>query len=468
MLYSQEDDNLSLTKFESMLKTNDILFFDSNEFENIIHHYLDHGKIALAKRAIKLGLEQHPSSINLRLFKVEILVVEQKYEEAHHILEFLHQLEPQNEEIYIQKANVLSRQDKHLEAIKILLRAIDMSTALEADSDLFALVGMEYLFLDEHEKALVYFKKCLEYDTSDYSALHNVMYCYDFLEMHDEAISYLNDFLDHHPYCELAWHELGKQYMSKNEFKKANAAFEFAIFSDDTFIGAYIEKGKVLEKLKKYEEAIENYKVTLALDDPTSFALLRIGKCYIKLGEDQLAIQFLKKTINEDPLLDKGWLAITKFYLNRKNYQKALYYINKALNIDIDNVKYWKLYAIINKRLNFFEEAERGFKRTLELGNYELNTWLERGDILTTLGEYEAAIFNLLQALEFYPDNAEINFRLAGLHFNLNEIDKGRFHLNNAMRSQPEFSFILNELFPNLESHAVVRRIISKSENTSN
>ena len=70
MNYSHEDENYPLTRFESMLKTNDILFFDSNEFENIIHHYLENGKIALAKRAIKLGLEQHPTSINLRLFQV--------------------------------------------------------------------------------------------------------------------------------------------------------------------------------------------------------------------------------------------------------------------------------------------------------------------------------------------------------------------------------------------------------------
>ncbi len=39
-----------------MLKTNNVLFFDSEEFENIIHHYLEKGKIALAKKAIKLGL----------------------------------------------------------------------------------------------------------------------------------------------------------------------------------------------------------------------------------------------------------------------------------------------------------------------------------------------------------------------------------------------------------------------------
>ena len=468
MNFSHNDENFSLTRFESMLKTNDILFFDSSEFENIIHHYLEIGKIALAKRAIKLGLEQHPTSINLRLFQVEILVIENKFPEANDILEKLHVLEPTNEEIFIQKANVLSKQDEHGKAIDTLLIAISMSSTPDDDADLYALVGMEYLFLDQFDNAIIYFQKCLATDTSDYSALHNIVYCFDFLNKNTEAIEYLNTFLESNPYCEVAWHQLGRQYYAIKDYAKANTAFDFAIISDDTFVGAYIEKGKVLEKLKQYNEAIENYKITLALEDPTSFALLRIGLCYDKLGNQELAIQFFKKTVHEDPLLDKGWIAITKFYMKRLNYQKALYYINKAVNIDGDNALYWKLYAKVNQRLNFLEESERGYKRTLELGNYELETWLERGDILIALGEYEASIFNLIQATEFYPENAEIEYRLGGLHFTMHQAEEGRFHLKNAVRLNIDYSFIISELFPKLIEKPMVKAIISDSKKTSN
>ena len=90
MEFSHNDNNnLPLTKFESMLKTNHVLFFDSEEFENIIHHYLNQGKIALAKRAIKFGLDQHPTSINLRLFKVEVYVFEDKLKEAKFLAQLL-------------------------------------------------------------------------------------------------------------------------------------------------------------------------------------------------------------------------------------------------------------------------------------------------------------------------------------------------------------------------------------------
>lgn len=461
MEFSQEDNNnLPLTKFESMLKTNHVFFFDSEEFENIIHHYLNQGKIALAKKAIKLGLDQHPTAINLKLFKVEVYVFEDKLLEADTLLNELYSLDPMNEEIYIQKANIFSKKDNHIKAIEVLKKALELT---DDAVDLYSLIGMEYLFLDEYEEAKAYFMKCLEEDLEDYSALYNIIYCFEFLNQNEDAISYLNIFLDKNPYSEVAWHQLGKQYMALKKYKKALAAFDFAIISDDSFVGAYLERGKVLERLKRYEEAIENYTITLKLEDPTSFALLRIGSCYEKLKNHELAVQYYYKTVHEDPLLDKGWIAITKFYNKQKNYQKALYYINKAINIDSENVAYWKLYSQINQRLNFIEEAERGFKKTLDLGNYELSTWLSRGDLLIQLGEPEAAIYNFEQAMEFYPENAELEYRLAGLYFKLNENDKGKFHLKNGLKFNQEFSFIIDELFPDVSNRIVVKNIIKQT-----
>jgi len=296
----------------------------------------------------------------------------------------------------------------------------------------------------------------------NYSALYNIIYCFDFLEQHEEAIEYLNMFLDKNPYCEVAWHQVGKQYYDMKDYEKALAAFDFAIISDEYFIGAYLEKGKVLEKLKRYNEAIENYRITLELDDPTSFALLRIGKCFEKLGSDDLAIQHFSKTVHEDPLLDKGWIAITDFYMRKRNYQKALYYTNKAISIDGENVLYWKRYAKINNRLSFFEEAERGYRKALELGNYELETWLNRSSILRFLGEPDAAIQNLYQALEFYPDNAEIQFQLAGMFYERQEIEKGEIHLRRGLEVDFEYHIVLEELFDKVYGLSVIQNIIAE------
>ncbi len=453
--------NYSLDKFESMLKTNHVLFFDSNEFENIIHHYLDNGKIALAKKAIKLGLEQHPTSVNLKLFQVEVLSFENKIDLAEEILDALYELESHNEEVFIQKANLLSKRDEHEKAIKVLKSALDFSRDEEIIADLYSLIGMEYLFLDKFSKAKEFFILCLERDSNDYSALYNVMYCFDFLNETEEAIDFLNVYLNNKPYCEVAWHQLGKQYMVLKEYQKAIAAYDFAIISDDRFVGAYVEKGKVLEKLKRYNEAIELYQLSMQLEDPSSFSLLRIGYCYEKLEDYDAAIQYYDRAVHEDPLLDKGWIAITEFYTSQRNYNKALYHIKKAINIDEENVTYWKHYAYINHRLNFLEEAAHGFKQTLLLGNYELDTWIAFSDVLIKLGEFKDAIFNLNQATEFYPENPEIFYRLAGLYYKTFDTLKGQYYLKNALLIEQEYTIILDELFPEILKRESVKNIIN-------
>ena len=463
-LSPNEHNNFSLSRFESMLKTNDVYFFDSEEFEEIIQHYLENGKVALAKKATKMGLEQHPTSTNLKLFQVEMYIFENELQRAEEILDELYILEKSNEEIYIQKANVYSRRDEHKKAITLLEKALEITMDV---TDVLSLLGMEYLFMEDFENAKYYFIKCLEQDEQDYSALYNIIYCFDYLEQHEAAIDYLNEFLNKSPYCEVAWHQVGKQYYILEEYEKALAAFDFAIISDDRFIGAYLEKGKVLERLKQYDRAIESYSITLGLDEPTSFALLRIGKCYEKLENHELALQFYTKCVEEDTLLDKGWIAITDFYFRKKNYQKALYYIEKAINIDTENVLYWKRYAKINKRLSLFEEAEHGFRRSIELGNYEMETWLSRCDILIELGEYDAAINNLLQAAEFYPENAEIEYRLAGLYYKLLEDNKAEFHLKNALDLDHEFSMIIEELFPKIYRKKRVQQLINNHKKPS-
>ena len=110
--------------------------------------------------------------------------------------------------------------------------------------------------------------------------------------------------------------------------------FIIGIISDDTFIGAYLEKAKVLEKLNRFEEAIENYKITIAIEGSTAYALIKIGYCYERLKNSDLALQHYYQAVEEDPALDRGWMRITKFFIAKKDYHKALFHINKAIDID--------------------------------------------------------------------------------------------------------------------------------------
>ena len=458
----EEDYNLSISKYESMLKTNKVLFFDSEEFEDIILHYLDMGKANLAKKALKLALEQHPKSTGLKLVQVEMLVYDDKLDQAEKMLNDLFAIEPNNDEIYIQKANIYSKRDDHEKAVELLKTALEYT---DDYADVYNLLGMEHLFMDNLELAKENFIKCLEEDPEDQASLYNVVYCYEFLDQNQQAIDYLNKYIDLNPYSEIAWHQIGRLSYGLKNYKEAIRAFDYATLIDDEFMGAFMEKAKAHERLKQYEEAIENYKKTIELDDATSYALLRIGKCYEKLGNKPFALKYYNKTVHEDPLLDKGWIAITDFYVREKNFTKALYFVNKALAIDNQNALYWKRFGTINKKINLFEEAELGYRKAVEFGDFQLDTWLFWVDTLQFLGEFDFAIQTLLQATEYFPEEYQVEYRLAGLYFMLGDDKKGKFHISNGLRLNFTNHTILENLFPVVWQRKMVQNAINKHRN---
>ena len=454
-----DDYQISLSKFESMLKTNKVLFFDSEEFEEIILHYLDLGKPNLAKKALKLGLDQHPKSTGLKLVHVEMLVYEEKLDQADKLLNELFLIEPNNEEVYIQKAAIFSKRENHEKAVEFLKKALEFT---DDYADVYNLIGMEYLFMDDLELAKQNFIRCLEEDLDDQSALYNVVYCHEFLDQNQEAIDYLMKYIDMNPYSEIAWHQVGRLHYILKNYEEAVRSFEFSTYIDDEFIGAFMENGKALERLKRYDLAIENYLRTIELDDPTSYALLRLGKCYEKLGHREEALNFYNQTVHEDPLLDKGWIAITDFYVRQKNYEKALFYVNKALDIDKENKAYWKRYATLNRSINDFEAAEFGYRKAVQFGDSNLDTWLYWSDAVLNLKEYESAVLTLLQALEFFPEAHEIEYRLAGIYFIIKQDIKASYHLLNAVNIKKAGISGFETMFPKVAKSRKYLQFVTK------
>ena len=448
---------MSLSKFESMLKTNSIYFFDLVEFEEIILHYLDTGKHSLAKKAVKLGLEQHPTSVDLKLLEIEILIFDNKLEKASQKLRRIELLAPDNEEVYIQKATILSKNGNHEKAIINLKIAVSHA---DDKVDIWSMMGMEYLYLDDFEKARLSFAKCIDVDHEDYSSLYNVVYCFDMQKNHEKAIVFLNAFLDRSPYSEVAWHQLGRQYFVLKRYKEALTCFDYAVLIDESFIGGYLEKAKTLEKLGEFEGAIKNYMLTLELDDPTAFAYLRIGECYQKLKRLNTAIDFYKKSVHEDPFLDKGWILLTEAYYEQKDYQKALYYISKALKIDDYNVFYWRKYSDINIKLNCFKEGIKGLEKCLELNDCSLEIYTALSDLLMFVGDFKAAFEVLILAQDTYKNTAEIEYRLSGLSLVFNNEKEGLTHLLNGLKIDFNMHTILKDLFPSVLVNSKVKELL--------
>ena len=447
-----------ITRFELMLQSNRVYFFDATEFEEIIQFYIDSGSLRLAYKALEIGENQHPGNSGLKLLHVELMLLNNQYKEAEDVIDRLREMEPFNEYVYIHKAVILSKTKRHQEAISFLNKGLEYC---ESQAEFHSMLAMEYLYLDSYIMAKEHFIKCLEEDPKDTQALYNLIYCFESLENPDGAIEFLNDYLEADPFSEIAWHQLGRQYSSKGLLKQALSSHEFAVICDSDFIGAYFEMGKTLEKMKRYNEAILAYELTLSIAEPTAFALFHIGQCHIELGNTKLAIHYFKGTLNEDPLYEKAWIALIDLYFKNKEFEKALYYAKRSIQIDNVNVSTWKRYAQINFILGFLEEADLGFTECVNLGNYEVDTWVKWADVLKEMDDYPKAIEILQHGLEFHPESSVINFRLGGIYLLSSQSIEASFYLKNAYMSDAKQLSHFYETFPEFKSSSFVKQSLS-------
>ena len=90
----------SVLKFEDMLRTNTNLYFDSTEFINITHHYIDNANFSLAEKAISMGLQQHPNNVDLMLLSSELLIFNSNYDGAYKILDFVEEIAEHNASLF--------------------------------------------------------------------------------------------------------------------------------------------------------------------------------------------------------------------------------------------------------------------------------------------------------------------------------------------------------------------------------
>jgi tetratricopeptide (TPR) repeat protein len=378
MNFDNNEFDYPIQRFEQMISSNEVVFFDSVEFENIITYYLDTGRVGLAKRALKYALDQHPDTSSLLVLQADVFIFEEKYKEAEQLLIEILEIDPRNEEVYILMANVLSKKNKNEEAINCLLEALELSSDTE---DIHHLIGMEYIAIESYQQAIYHLVHSISDDfPEDATAIVNIVFCFEQCNMIDEAKAFLNDYINKKPYCEIAWHQLGMLYANEGSFKEAIKAFEYAIISDETFVGAIIEKAKIHEQLHQYDEAIVLYQKTLKLEDPTAFAYYKLGVCFIAKDNLGVALQHLHKCVLEDPQMVQAWILLMDIAVVWDELENSFRYATKAIQLEPNNHLIWNsLFVIIqlmdcNKEFYAIEDIIKNYNPFLNFHSKYLHS----------------------------------------------------------------------------------------------
>ncbi|NCP45840.1 MAG: hypothetical protein GW818_05300, partial [Flavobacteriales bacterium] len=174
--YNEDEDDYtaSLNRFEKMLTNNEHYFFDVEEFEDLINHYLDSNELEKAKQVIEISLEQHPSSSILKIKHAEYLASTHKPNKALEILNSIETLEPFNSDNYLLKANIYSQIRQHNKAIETLYKALKIIHERSEKASILIHIAFEYENLNRYDKAISILKEILAENPDNETVLYEI------------------------------------------------------------------------------------------------------------------------------------------------------------------------------------------------------------------------------------------------------------------------------------------------------
>ncbi len=129
-MFEEKNDDFSIDKvvlFEQMMENDSYSFLDIEDFESIISYYLDVELNDKARKAVDVGLEQHPSNLSLSLLLSDMLSVKQQYSKAIDVLNKILPFYPFNNFLLIGLGKLYSMAERYDEANNLFSKALKYS-----------------------------------------------------------------------------------------------------------------------------------------------------------------------------------------------------------------------------------------------------------------------------------------------------------------------------------------------------
>ncbi len=443
-------DNELAKKFEEMIENNEEFYFDTEELEDIIIYYLELGDISYAEMAVNFGLKLHPNSIEIKTKKLEVLLELENYLQAKKIIEELQEFSIESTDFLVCCAKYYSNLGNPRKSIEYCEKALE----LEEEQDfLHNFIADEYINLEDPFNALKHYKLALTFEPNDDYALENAMICYNQLNRGEEAIDFLNSYLDEFPFSETAWFEYGQFFFNKKNYEQAIKGFDYLLAINSSSIGVYSNKAACYEALKEWDKAIEVYEELLEHEYTKAYTYYKIGLCQKENKQPILALHAFQNSLREDPQFYLSMMEQSYLYEEMGGMKEALHFAIEATSLNENNLDYQKRLAFLYIDSGKFEESLSCMKKLVSSEPGRFYNWYAYAEVLMLLEEYDEAVTLLKSALKMHK-RAELFYQISNCYFNLNEDEKGREMLNSALELDPLLLKDMQQKYPSIKSEA--------------
>ncbi len=443
-------ENELVEKFEKMVENNEEFYFETEEFEEIIIYYLEIGDISYAEMATNYALKIHPNSIELKTKKFEVLLELENYTHAKELMEELKEPSMENTDFLVCCAKYYSNLGNPRRAIEYCEKALELE---EEENFLHNFIADEYVNLEDPFNALKHYKLALQFDPQDEYSLENVMYCYNQLNRSEEAIEFLNDYLDKYAFSETAWYEYGQFYFNRKNYEEAIKGFDYLLAINSESIGVYANKAACYEAMGEWQKAISVYEEMLDLEYTKSFTYYKIGLCYKENKQPVLALNSFQKSLRDDPQFYLSMMEQSYIYEDMGGMKEALHFAKEAVSLNENNLDYQKRLAFLYIDSGRFEESLECLKKLVDFEPQRFYNWYAYSEVLMLIGEFEEAISVLKKATKLH-NRAELYYQLSNCYFQLNNQKEGRNILSIALGLDPNLLEDMQQKYPFIKEEA--------------
>ena len=394
-------------KFNSMRQNASSVYFDVDQIEVIIDHYLERAKPEDALQAANHGLSIFHENHFLKLRKGQILVSLGEFEKGKKILDVLLEADPENQEILFGLGMAYAQVKEPHRAISYFKKAYD-----QADSDLKAEVlveiALQYQIIGEPNKSLACYEKALEFGLNTDLILREFRSCIKRNDLLLEGEQILQEYLNGNPYNAKVWFCLG---MIKYDFGLLDSAidsYDFALAIKEDYAVVYYKKAEVLIKQEKYQLALESLFLEMKYRAPMALSYCIIADCYENLSEFKLAEEFYLKAIEVDKYFSEAYIGLGFLKEIQFDYLAAIPFYEKAVGLDNENYNAHLMLVSVLSELGEFEQAKEVVRNLISIEEGLEEAWIELAFIYSKEENLERALSSVEEGIETAYSNEQL------------------------------------------------------------
>lgn len=281
-------------------------------------------------------------------------------------------------------------------AIEIFKKAVELNPN---DDDSWRLLGNSYNRNGQIEEAIKYYLKAAELNPDDSRNWFNLGISYSNNEQYKEAINSFLKVVELNPDDSYNWYSLGNSYIKNEQVEDAIKSLLKATELNSNDYQSWLDLGISYIHNEQYEEAIEPLLKAIELNPNNAGDLSLLGLVYKLNGQYEEAIKYLSKAKELNPDGFNNWYELGEVYLYNGQFQEAIETLLKAVELNPDE-DIWRLLGMSYRLNEQYEEAMNSFIEATKLNQDNNINWYAIGDLLYIQGAYEEATEYLKKSIE--------------------------------------------------------------------